>query len=262
MRHDLRILPHRRPAPTADMLKSNAALDLRQQQIEKPCVYYLPHGVYIAEAGRKVIFLDLNRDKYQAVDRANFVSLTSFLAGRNDAGSTTPLAQQERMLHSLAERGLLTDDERSGREVQQVTARPPRANLHPDRNASPAWQRPFLLGKLLHAARTYDRELAAAPLKDCIERIRSAKATCRVTHELPRALPYLLHARFYHPADLVCLRDSFLLMRILLSRGVAADWVFGVQAEPFSAHCWVQVGDVVINDNVDHVVRFTPILVV
>jgi hypothetical protein len=104
--------------------------------------------------------------------------------------------------------------------------------------------------------------LRRRPLHACIERVRKAKAACEQHAPLDRWLPYMLHARFYYPADRICLRDSFMLMNLLLARGVAADWVFGVQADPFSAHCWVQVGDVAINDDVERTSRFTPILVV
>jgi len=38
--------------------------------------------------------------------------------------------------------------------------------------------------------------------------------------------------------------------------------VFGVKLNPFSAHCWVQAGDIVLNDAIDHVTIHTPILVV
>jgi hypothetical protein len=36
--------------------------------------------------------------------------------------------------------------------------------------------------------------------------------------------------------------------------------VFGVQARPFAAHCWVQKGEVVFNDTVEHVSGYTPIM--
>ena len=36
--------------------------------------------------------------------------------------------------------------------------------------------------------------------------------------------------------------------------------MFGVQANPLQAHCWVQQDDVVINDAVDVVSQFTPIM--
>ena len=38
--------------------------------------------------------------------------------------------------------------------------------------------------------------------------------------------------------------------------------VFAVMTRPFAAHCWVQLDETVLNDRLDHVRKFTPILVV
>lgn len=67
-------------------------------------------------------------------------------------------------------------------------------------------------------------------------------------------LPYL-------PIDGECLVRSAMLMQFLRSLGLSADWVFGVRLCPFTAHCWVQVGEVCLNDDVERLVAYTPILV-
>lgn len=59
-----------------------------------------------------------------------------------------------------------------------------------------------------------------------------------------------------------CLVRSLSIARLLGARGLAIDLVFGVKLEPFAAHCWVQSGDVVVNDRLDNVRSFTPILVI
>jgi hypothetical protein len=59
-----------------------------------------------------------------------------------------------------------------------------------------------------------------------------------------------------------CLYDSLALLEFLARYGIYPDWVFGVQTRPFAAHCWVQHGDVVFNDMVEHVRGYTPIMVV
>ncbi|GAD58270.1 hypothetical protein MBEBAB_0520 [Brevundimonas abyssalis TAR-001] len=38
--------------------------------------------------------------------------------------------------------------------------------------------------------------------------------------------------------------------------------VFGIKLVPFGAHCWVQAGETVLNDTVDNVSEYTPIMVV
>lgn len=65
----------------------------------------------------------------------------------------------------------------------------------------------------------------------------------------------------FAPVSGKCLLRSFILRRLLERRGLSAAWVFGVATWPFSAHCWLQAGEVVLDDTVERVSRFTPILV-
>ena len=59
-----------------------------------------------------------------------------------------------------------------------------------------------------------------------------------------------------------CLFRALLLQAVLRRRGIAATLVVGVQTWPFEAHAWVQAGDLVLDDGIDHVAGFTPILAV
>ncbi|NJO13234.1 MAG: lasso peptide biosynthesis B2 protein [Gammaproteobacteria bacterium] len=57
-----------------------------------------------------------------------------------------------------------------------------------------------------------------------------------------------------------CLFHSLALIEYLARHELYPRWVFGVQAVPFAAHCWVQQEGQVLNDTVEHVSRYTPIL--
>lgn len=59
-----------------------------------------------------------------------------------------------------------------------------------------------------------------------------------------------------------CLPRSLALARHALARGWPVDLVMGVHLRPFAAHCWVQAGTDLLNDRLDNVRPFTPILVV
>lgn len=59
-----------------------------------------------------------------------------------------------------------------------------------------------------------------------------------------------------------CLRRSLALVDFLASRHYYPDLVIGVRLAPFSFHAWVQLGDIVLNDEADTVRPYTPILVV
>jgi hypothetical protein len=59
-----------------------------------------------------------------------------------------------------------------------------------------------------------------------------------------------------------CLSQSVAVAGRLLRQGVRTNLVLGVRLGPFSAHCWVQHGDRLVNDRIDMVRMFTPILVI
>ena len=67
------------------------------------------------------------------------------------------------------------------------------------------------------------------------------------------ALPWI-------PAQGQCLQRAFALRRLLARDGIKADWVFGVRTWPFLAHCWLQIDDLLLADDLDRVRGFTPIL--
>ncbi len=69
-------------------------------------------------------------------------------------------------------------------------------------------------------------------------------------------------ARRYVPIEPICLLESLSLLRFLSRRGLSANIVFGVASEPFAAHCWVQAGDIVLNETLSDANAHTPIRMV
>lgn len=69
-----------------------------------------------------------------------------------------------------------------------------------------------------------------------------------------RAGLFLGHADRCLPRSLALLLDAY-------ANGHRPQFVIGVRSHPFAAHCWVQSGGTVLNDNIDHARLFTPILV-
>jgi hypothetical protein len=58
-----------------------------------------------------------------------------------------------------------------------------------------------------------------------------------------------------------CLPDTLVLRDWLARAGLGPALVFGVRMDPFGAHCWLQSGSLVLNDAVDRIAAFTPVLV-
>jgi len=88
---------------------------------------------------------------------------------------------------------------------------------------------------------------------------RKAAAPTALEDELLQATRQFAHARRYVPIEPICLLDSLSLLRFLSRRGLSANIVFGVQPEPFAAHCWIQAGDIVLNETLSDANAHTPI---
>lgn len=119
---------------------------------------------------------------------------------------------------------------------------------------------------------TCRRALRAKPFKDVLRRIADDRdQRCRPPHEAsdPESERKLLHAtslfhnaRPYVPIAPCCLPDSLALSRFLARRRLHSRIVLGVTCEPFSAHCWVQAGDIALNETVGDARAHTVIRVV
>ena len=105
------------------------------------------------------------------------------------------------------------------------------------------------LGKILEDA------IARRPPEPRQERPVAERRLLSETHAF-------LNARRCIPIENNCLLDSLSLVMFLARRGLQADIVFGVTDDPFSAHCWVQSRDLVLNDALGNVRAYTVIRVV
>jgi hypothetical protein len=94
-------------------------------------------------------------------------------------------------------------------------------------------------------------------------RHRTAPLECTGTE--PRLLNdalIFLKARKFVPIETRCLLDSLSIAIFLTRRRLHTNIVFGVTNDPFSAHCWAQSGDIVLNDTVGNTRAYTVIRVI
>jgi hypothetical protein len=98
-------------------------------------------------------------------------------------------------------------------------------------------------------------EIIASARRDRLAPPSSSPALLDAVREFHRWVPYA-------PVSGKCLLRSFLLLSLLRSEGFDALWVFGVRLWPFTAHCWLQCGDVALDEQPDRIRSFTPIMVV
>ena len=127
--------------------------------------------------------------------------------------------------------------------------------------------RPHELARAVWAQWRMERTLATRSLMSVmldLRRASEAVAARAIDHRVDPApvVRAFERARLVRTAADRCLPRSIALARCLLRRGAPARLVIGVKLAPFAAHCWVQRGDQVLNDSVEEVWRYTPILVV
>ncbi len=80
--------------------------------------------------------------------------------------------------------------------------------------------------------------------------------------EVARLARVFQRAAVWLPMPRKCLVRSFVLLRFLQRSGQDARWVFGVTTWPFSAHCWLQLEDMALDDWAERLVIYEPIMAV
>ncbi len=104
--------------------------------------------------------------------------------------------------------------------------------------------------------------LRALPFAARLKHLRARKARLKQSSPSPAlsalALSFL-KARRRIPIEPVCLADSLAMLDFLWRRGHVPQFIIGVRLNPFTAHCWVQTDELLLNEAVDFATAFTPI---
>lgn len=232
--------------------------------------YRLSRHAFLSIATRYCVFLDAARDRYLVVNREEFTALAPLLEGwigtGPDCDSNALIGRRSlKLAAELCRRGILTVAERDGKPVQVQVITPA------TRNAAPHFQRVGPSNRLRHgvdflmAAVRTRRQFRADTFESIMRDVsgRRALADGALTVELQREA-YLVSVfeacRAYYSRPYICLFDSVCLFNFLARYGFFPTLVFGVIGEPFRAHCWLQDGDVVLNDVVERVTAYAPIM--
>jgi hypothetical protein len=188
-------------------------------------------------------------------------SSTSSLRDLSDSG----------VLDVLAERGLLTKGKRAGKDATPIQCPAPLAEIDADDTAEAPSIGVLDALRFSRAAVTASLSLKYVPFERMLRqaqwrrmRALTQLGASTLDRELAQRLISVfswLRPFFFTSRD-ACLFEALALGRFLASHGIYPQWVFGVQARPFSAHCWLQHDGVVLNDTVEHVSQYTPIMIV
>lgn len=217
----------------------------------------LADSVYVTLVGSDLVFLDVGRDAYHCLPDA-------------DASLASPFASQvieslsEAVVAELTSVGLLTQSAQIQDAHGSFALAPAQSDLMGSGRVRTSFaERLSMATAILSMARHFH----GRPLAYLIARASQRYARIQVPLRAPGALEARRVQVFrellpWAPCQGACLYRSVLLLTFLRQADLDAHLVFGVRTWPFSAHCWLQAGDVVFDDPADYVGRFTPILVV
>jgi len=218
--------------------------------------YRLSDRVSVCLLAGQAVFLDARRDRY-------------FCVGGAAAKAVETLLEQglahEAELAGLTKTGLIEVGEGSQAQRPCQPNAPVRSLVEdPDVRPTGCIGDYLEVAARLVAAR---RDVRRRPFASILDDLGSTKAARKALGNASPDPRLIVAAAFNGARRLVpvkpqCLPDSLALLAFLARRGCSADLVFGVKLRPFSAHCWVQTGEVVLNDALDHATIHTPILVV
>ena len=117
--------------------------------------------------------------------------------------------------------------------------------------------------RLVRATRTWLRtQPIAAVLTELSEGPSALTVRSVAREDLVDVASRFLGARKFVPVPGNCLLDALSMLRWLGPCRNAVALIFGAKLDPFAAHCWVQVDDLVLNDHVESVAAFTPVRVI
>ncbi|MFP1130213.1 lasso peptide biosynthesis B2 protein [Asticcacaulis sp. W401b] len=220
--------------------------------------YRFEGNVFACEASGVVIVLNLRTNRYAALPKTLADTLLALRDGK-------PHVHMQTQLEALCKAGVLT--ETYGNDFLWPT---------PDVNVPLS---SILDGSLLRVG-LFDLCEATARRLFSIVRFKCQPLHRTIEHIQRRKLDYagrsrrhcvslsakhlaaFLDTRFLVPTQDRCLPWSIACLDAFAHRCADLTLVIGVRSDPFGAHAWVQQADMVLTDELDRVLLYTPILAV
>ncbi|MCW2387174.1 hypothetical protein M2333_000220 [Sphingobium sp. B11D3B] len=208
-------------------------------------------GIFYCQAGPRLIFLDVNQDRYFQLSADLEAAFQAAIDGR---------LYSEQAVSTLIARGVLCSAETDTVSLPAQPLLPSRAAdmLRAEASVMEAVKAVFAQ---IRAQKDLEREglgWVIASLQWPEDRPAIALIHDPVPARIVRAFE---HAKLVRTPANRCLSRSIALVRQLAAQGCRVHLVLGVRGIPFTAHAWVQTDDIVLNDSPEEVARFTPIFV-
>lgn len=220
--------------------------------------FELRKGISFCEVSDRLLFLDVVADRYFCLRPATEQAFRTLLTDRLSA------PPQHGDLASMLQSGALIETTGHHAPCPFRIERPASLSLlDADQKPASLLDLAGALISVLHARFSLRRRPLHRILRDINLRRIAWPRTDNVDLEAIKTTVTAFEAtsRLLRSHD-ACLSRSVALAGYLAARGLPADLVIGVRMRPFCAHAWVQSGRWLLNDRIDAVRSYTPILAV
>jgi hypothetical protein len=227
--------------------------------------YYLSPHIRHCDVDQGAVVLNLRTEKYIAVppparDVLDSISRNASLDARDDESASE-------VMNALLSAGFITTTREEGALPRLAHLRPSESlfeTLHGTAAPPLKWTD---VTAFLAAYLSATHKLKRRPLDQVLRSLYQRKSALAATagtreHAYLRQLVNTfrwLRLWTYTGTDR-CLLDSLVLSEFLCRFDVVPTLVLGVQSKPFGAHAWVQSQDTILNDTIEKVSRYVPIL--
>jgi hypothetical protein len=237
---------------------------LRFEKEVTSSIYSLSKHAFLCNDDPYWVVLDLTHDRYICIQAERFASMTPLLAGWSENSRAGAEIDGEKHCKELLSHGILTQEALDSKPARPESIPIPTSSLLEPTAGRRARLSPRALLSFALATAKAHRLLKRHPLAEIVHQVRARKPTYAIRRDEGDRV-YAVVRQFellrpYFPRAYLCLFDSLALLELLALEGIHPRWVFGVRAEPFAAHCWLQMGNVVINDSMDRIVEYNPIM--
>jgi Transglutaminase-like superfamily len=230
--------------------------------------YWIPHDVYLCPTEDGTVFLDVQRDKYFAIDNEYAGVLEQTVSGFPSTVATdpNPSSQVIAAAAKLEEKGLLTRDHRAGKRYIPAALAPVdiassfavlelRPQIRPHHVA--AFARAWITST--GAFRRHSLKQITDDLRRGARGEASSGARANTAGDLYSIFNSLRSLLI--TADNRCLPLALWLRFFMASYGYRPQLVIGVTSTPFNAHAWLQLGQLAFDPRPDRLDRLAPIFV-
>lgn len=231
----------------------------------------LARHVFVCRDEEYIVVLDLKQDRYFALLATQTAALSLVVPGWPAAAPADPLPESAiaQAVAPLVRQGWLLEGGAESKDATPVRCAIPETELTGGSDLQRAklslrtvvaFVLASLFAKLALRFWRFDRIIRRVAKRKARHADAASSFDLERARQLMRAFEDLRAFLFSNKEE--CLHDSLSVLEFLARHQLFPSWVFAVRARPFAAHCWVQHNGIVLNDTVEHVSSYVPIMVV